>query len=98
SMTLHAQSDQFLRQHTRYLLIVTNGVRDAAGDPVEAGDFARFHRDDNFGETRDRALKEYRTELVKALEVLERLRLRPRDVVVASVFTTRSVTPFLEKV
>ena len=30
--TLHAESDQLLDQHTRYLLVVTNGVKDGAGD------------------------------------------------------------------
>src|SRR5262249_54526735 len=29
--TLHAESDEFLDQHTRYLLVVTDGVRDTAG-------------------------------------------------------------------
>ena len=31
--TLHAESDQLLDQHTRYLLVVTNGVSDGAGEP-----------------------------------------------------------------
>src|SRR5262245_27342961 len=33
--TLHAQADQLLAPHNRYALVVTNGVRDAAGDPIE---------------------------------------------------------------
>src|SRR2546427_3196254 len=35
--TLHAESDEFLDQHTRYLLVVTDGVRDADGHRVTAG-------------------------------------------------------------
>ena len=31
SNTLHAESDELLEQHTRYALIVTNGVRDGQG-------------------------------------------------------------------
>src|SRR5262249_32044221 len=34
--TLHAQSNALLAQHTRYALIVTNGIHDSNGDPVEA--------------------------------------------------------------
>ncbi len=39
--TLHAESDQLLAQHTRYLLVVTDSVRDAAGDRIEAALEAR---------------------------------------------------------
>src|SRR5918994_3848995 len=39
--TLHAESDELLDQHTRYLLVVTNGVLDAAGDPSEPPPFSR---------------------------------------------------------
>jgi hypothetical protein len=39
--TLHAESDDFLDQHTRYLLVVTTGVKSADGTPVgrQAFDF-----------------------------------------------------------
>src|SRR5215470_11447668 len=48
--TLHAKSDELLEQHTRYALVVTRGVRDPAGTPVEASaDFNRFRQDLNFG-------------------------------------------------
>src|SRR5262245_50358732 len=44
--TLHVESDELLEQHTRYALIVTRGVRDAAGHPVEPSEaFARFRHD-----------------------------------------------------
>ena len=36
SRTLYVESDELLDQHTRYVLIVTRGVRDEAGDPVES--------------------------------------------------------------
>src|SRR5262249_18657658 len=36
--TLHAESDEILDQHTRYALIVTRGVRDTQGHPVEAAE------------------------------------------------------------
>src|SRR4051812_4271156 len=59
--TLHVESDELLDQHTRYALIVTRGVHDAAGQPVEASDeFSRFRHDLNFGQSQDAAMKDYR--------------------------------------
>src|SRR5712692_5882430 len=55
--TLFVESDELLEQHTRYGLIVTDGVRDTAGHPVEGDVFARFRHDLNFGQTQDRELK-----------------------------------------
>src|SRR5215475_303426 len=47
--TLHAESDRILDQHTRYALIVTRGVLDAAGHPVgAAAGFGRFRHELNF--------------------------------------------------
>jgi len=37
--TLHVESDQLLRQRTAYILVVTNRVRDASGEPIEAAPF-----------------------------------------------------------
>jgi dienelactone hydrolase len=37
SHTLHAESDELLEPHTRYLLVVTSGVRDAQGHAVVGG-------------------------------------------------------------
>jgi hypothetical protein len=37
--TLHVESDQLLRQHTRYVLVVTTGVRDASGHPIDSAIF-----------------------------------------------------------
>lgn len=95
SNTLHAESDEFLEQHTRYALIVTNGIRDTAGQRVEAGAFRSFRRDLNFGQTKDAALKSYRKSLLEALEASG---VAPDSVVVASVFTTQSNTAVLEKI
>jgi len=39
SHTLHAESDELLEPHTRYVLIVTSGVRDARGHAVAGGGF-----------------------------------------------------------
>ena len=105
SSTLHVESDELLDQHTRYVLIVTRGVRDAAGDPVESSEaFRRFRHDLNFGQTRDNApdlrerLKAYRNELLLGLEQAVEAGIDEADIVVASVFTTQSATAVLEKI
>ena len=36
---LHVESDQLLRQRTAYILVVTNRVRDASGEPIESAPF-----------------------------------------------------------
>src|SRR5215510_13092689 len=46
--TLHVESDELLEQHTRYALIVTRGVHDADGLPVEpSAEFESFRHDLN---------------------------------------------------
>ena len=92
---LYAESDELLRQHSRYALIVTNGVRDVGGDPVVTGDFESFRHDLNFGQTHDKELKAYRKALLDAIAASG---LPRRSVVVASVFTTLSATATLEKI
>jgi hypothetical protein len=103
TLTVFVGSDQHLDQDTSYLLIVTNGVRDAAGDPIEASDaFADFRHDLNFGQTKDPQLKLYRKALISSLdgEVLGGIApaLSRSDIAAASFFTTGSVTATLEKI
>ena len=43
SLTLHAETDELLDQHTRYLFVVTNGVRDLQGRPAEIADRSPAH-------------------------------------------------------
>jgi len=97
--TLHVESDELLDQHTQYALLVTKGIRDATGRPVEASeDFSRFRHDLNFGQTKDPDLKAYRKALLDALKAAKKAGVRRDDVVVASVFTTQSATAVLEKI
>ena len=98
--TLHAESDRILDQHTRYALIVTRGVRDTRGRPVEAAEaFRRFRHDSSFGRTRhDPVLKAYRQALLDALAAVRAARVAEKDIVAASVFTTQSVTAIAEKI
>ena len=97
--TLHVESDELLDQHTRYALIVTRGVKDTGGEPIEPSEaFERFRHDLNFGQTDDPALKEYRKDLLGALEAARQAGVAEADVVTASVFTTQSATAVLEKI
>lgn len=88
--TLHVESDQLLDQHTRYALIVTRGVRDADGEPVQASETFRRFRHEVRGE--------YQHDLLDAVHAAHRLGIPERDIVTASVFTTQSATAILEKI
>src|SRR5262249_34660960 len=63
--TLHAESDELLDQHTSYALIVTNGIHDSAGDPIDSGPFRQAL---NFGLTNDARIKAYRKSVLDAIE------------------------------
>jgi len=80
--TLHVESDELLDQHTRYGLIVTNGLHDPGGRRVEASEaFRRFRHDLNFGQTSDRDLKDYRKALLDAFEAARAAGVRESDIV-----------------
>jgi hypothetical protein len=88
--TLHVKSDELLDQHTRYALIVTRGMRDRSGDPVEPADtFRRF---------RQTVRGRYKQSLLDAIHAARRIGVRESDIATASVFTTVSATAILEKI
>ena len=88
--TLHVESDELLAQHTRYALIVTDGLRDAAGRPIGAATaFRRF---------RQTARGEYKHALLEAIHAARRLGVRERNIVTASVYTTQSITSVMERI
>src|SRR3990172_6203973 len=93
--TLHAESDEFLEEHTRYALIATNDIRDAAGDRVESGHFAPFRHFLGRAFSRDPRLRAYRVELRLALLAA---RVPAHRVVAVSVFTTQSASAVLDKI
>jgi len=83
--TLVVQSDELLQQHSRYLLVVTDGIRDADGNRIVA---ARFHDDVA------RGLHEYDRDLRDGMRSGQR-----RDrIVAASLFTTQSTSSDLYKI
>ena len=90
--TLHAESDQLLDQHTRYALIVTNGITDTAGNPVGPSPFRQALA---FGQAKSATVKAYRKALLDAIDASG---VDPDSVIVASLFTTQSATAVLEKI
>ena len=88
--TLHVKSNEFLDQHTRYGVIVTNRLRDGQGRPVEASKtFRRF---------RQTVRGEYKQALLEAIHAARRIGVRENEIAAASVFTTQSLTAILEKI
>ena len=87
--TLYAESDEQLAQSTTYLLVVTRGVRDADGQPLDA---TAFRHDLNFGQTNDESAKAYRKALLDALPMAMAGGAEPADIAAASVFTTQTIT------
>ena len=92
SKTLVFQSDQLLAQHARYMVVVTDGVRDSRGKKLKSGGWGEA-----FGEAngRDRDGAESRRELRDAVQAHRGGR---HQVVAASVFTTQSISSDLAKI
>jgi hypothetical protein len=88
---LHVESDELLDQHTRYVLVVTDGVRGPGGHRVNPGQFNAFLHRNNLTP----AQEAYRTALVAALA---QAGVSLHSTVSASLFTTQSVTAVLQKV
>jgi dienelactone hydrolase len=93
--TLHAESDQQLSQGSTYLLVVTEGIRDAAGEPLDG---TRFRHDLNFGQTKDEFVKAYRTLLLGGLFAVRAVGVKSGDVAALSLFTTQSITATSRKI
>jgi hypothetical protein len=89
--TLHVESDEFLDQHTRYAIVVTDRVRDTEGKPISAPGFGRFHH--GFGH--EHAL--FRRDVTEALRIARHY-VRHDRIAAVSVFTTMSTTAILEKI
>src|SRR6476469_11254444 len=99
SLTLFAESDQHLDQHANYLLVVTDGVHDAAGNPVAAAD--GFRNLDADGSA-DAQLRAYRQAVRSLIDNGTLNRIAPgldkKHIAAASLFTVESVTATLESI
>jgi hypothetical protein len=93
--TLVVESDELLQEHARYALVITNGIRDKAGDPLDAGPFARLRGGLGREQAQDRNLMDY----LGALRDADRaVRTNANSVVALSLFTTQSVSADLFKI
>lgn len=99
SLTLFAESDQHLDQHANYLLVVTDGVHDADGNPVAAA--AGFRNLDAAGSA-DAQLRAYRQAVRGLIDNGTLNRIAPgldkKHIAAASLFTVESVTATLESI
>jgi hypothetical protein len=103
SLTLFAESNDHLDEDSNYLLIVTNGVHDASGNPIATSSaFAQFiHGDGGVdGKNADRLLKGYQAALKHSLDndVLKNIGISHGNVAAASIFTTESATATLRSI
>lgn len=99
SLTLFAESDQHLDQDVSYLLVVTSGVHDASGQPIEtSADFRNL----NAGDSADQQLRDYRKALQSVLNngALHKIApgLTSQNIAAASVFTTQTATATLQSI
>lgn len=88
--TLAVESDTLLDEHTRYLLVVTDGVRDARGKPIKSGGLG-----DLLGAGAMRDTSDYLRELRDALRTRHPGK---HGLAAASLFTTQSVSADLFKI
>jgi Bacterial Ig-like domain len=93
SNTMVFEPDELLQEHSRYVLIVTDGVRDAAGKPIKR---ARMDDDDDDqrGGMHRRGHDEYRRDLRDAVRAHRGL----GKVAAAALFTTQTATGDLAKI
>ena len=88
--TLVFEPDALLNEHSRYLLVVTDGVRDSRGKRIQSGGFG-----EEFGLGRDRDGHDYKRELRDGVRMHG---IGRNKVVAASLFTTQSIGADLLKV
>ena len=79
--TLHVTADEVLDQHTRYVLVVTNGVKDTMGRAIMSPEFTQFRRGLSRGQINDPHVIDYREDLLDALAAVEQSGTPAQDVV-----------------
>jgi hypothetical protein len=95
SSTLFVESDQLLRQASRYVLVVTTGVRDASGSPiVPSQEFDGFRRHPGADAEEHR----YKGALLDAVYAARHAGIVEKEIAVASVFTTQSIMGAMERI
>ncbi|NJO12740.1 MAG: hypothetical protein HC872_03895 [Gammaproteobacteria bacterium] len=92
--TLTAEPDELLEQHTKYCVIVTEGIRGTDGNQIRGDDYKTFISNPNAYRFGYAGLSGYRSDLITAIEGSF---IEPSRIVSASVFTTMSATAEVEK-
>lgn len=87
SRTLSFKSDELLREHARYLLVVSDRVKDTAGRPLGGGDWIEAASGRAVGKATETG--DYQAELRQALALVPEGSGKP---VAASLFTTQTAT------
>src|SRR5215212_9499696 len=85
--TLHFESDEQLAQATTYLLVVTRGVRDAAGEELAGSPLGSLGSNNA-----------YKQALRNALPMAMAGGAAPGDIAAASLFTTQSIDAISRKI
>ncbi|HXJ55140.1 MAG TPA: hypothetical protein VNU68_00610 [Verrucomicrobiae bacterium] len=94
--TIQARSEEFLKEHTRYTLVVTDGIRGSDGQPVGASkSFVRYRHDLAGVNSEDMW---YRRALLRAERAAVCTGVPKDNIVALSSFTTRSITDLYEKI
>jgi hypothetical protein len=109
--TLYAESNELLEQHTTYLLVVTNAVRDTAGASLSTAQFTNYISaatstsvaaastssvtSATTADTTDAVATAYRSSVSDGVQ---RSGVASTRIVAASIFTTLSATAQLEKI
>jgi dienelactone hydrolase len=93
--TLTAEPDELLEQHTKYCVIVTQGIRGTDSNPIRGDDFWTFINNPTAYRYGYSGLSAYRSELITAIEGSF---IEPSRIMSASVFTTMSATAEVEKI
>jgi Bacterial Ig-like domain len=96
--SLSVESDEQLAQDSTYLLVVTRGIHDAAGHPLDPMSFDRHGGGYDGHSKDDGGSKDYSKQLQDALHSAFAGGANPRDIADASLFTTQSVTAISQKI
>ena len=89
------KADRLLDEHTRYALVVTNGIRDSAGRPIAPSE--TFHEyAERLTRTEDRWYR--KTLLAAEWSAQHSEAVKNKDIVALSSFTTHSVTYLRDKI
>lgn len=97
--TLYVEAAELLEQHTRYAVVVTRSVHDAAGESVlPSKAFKQAIGDDDEDAVVDPAVAPYTSDLRRAVNALHAFGIKRNDIAAASVFTTMSTSAIAEKI